>query len=133
MFRNYFKIAWRTMIKNRSYSFINILGLTIGLGACMIVATVVMDDLSYDRQWSKGKELYRIIAINKMGDGLYDRSEYSFIGLADRLKSDYPEVDAVANISPVKERLKLDDKNPNGIEVNALRADTSAWNMLDFD
>lgn len=131
--KNYFKTAWRTMIKNRSYSFINILGLTIGLGACMIVATVVMDDLSYDKQWSKGKELYRIIAINKMGDGLYDRSEYSFIGLADRLKSDYPEVDAVANISPAKERLKLDDKNPNGIAVNALRADTSAWNMLDLD
>ena len=132
MIKNYFKSAWRTMIKNRSYSFINILGLTIGLAACMIVATVVIDDLSYDTQWSNGKDLYRIISINKMGDGLYDRSSYSFIGLANRLKSDYPEVEAVANISTMKERLKLDDYDPNGISVNVLRADTSVWKMLDI-
>jgi putative ABC transport system permease protein len=132
MFKNYFKTAWRTITKNRIYSLINILGLTIGLAACMIVATVVIDDLSYDTQWNRGKDLYRIIAVNKMGNGLYDRSEYSFVGLANKLKTDFPEVAAIANISSSKKRLKLDDNDPNGVAINALSADTSVWKMLDL-
>ena len=42
----------------------------------MLVATVVMDDLSYDKQWSRGNDLYRIISVNKMGEGLNDRFAY---------------------------------------------------------
>ena len=131
MLKNYFKTAWRTITKNRIYSIINILGLTIGLWACMIVGTVVIDDLSYDRQWSKGNDLYRIITINKMGEGLYDRFASSFAGLGPTLKNDYPEVKAAAELSVLKQRLKLDENDPNGIEVTALRADTSFWQMLD--
>ena len=132
MIKNYFKTAWRTMTSNRTYSLINILGLTIGLCSCMIVATVVIDDLSYDRQWSKGDNLYRIVSVNKMGDGLYDRFPSSFAGLATRLGTDYPEVAAVAEMTTLKQRLRLDDSNPNGVEVTALRADTGFWKMLDI-
>lgn len=132
MIKNYFKTAWRTMIKNRSYSFINILGLTIGLAACMTVATVVIDDLSYDRQWSKSDDLYRIITINKMGAGLYDHWATSLAGLGPKLKNEFPEVEATAGISNYKQRIKLNENNPNGVEVAALHADTSIWKMLDF-
>ena len=132
MLKNYFKTAWRTIVKNKLYSSINILGLTIGLSACMIVATVVIDDLSYDKQWSRGDDLYRIISVNKMGEGLYDRSASSFAGLGTILKSDYPEVETVAELSSAKQRFRLDEKYPNGIEVTALSADTSVWQMLDI-
>lgn len=96
MIRNHIKTAWRTMVKNKMYSFINILGLTVGLCACMIVATVVVDDLSYDRQWQKGDGLYHIISVNKMGDGLYDRFASSFTGVGNSLKNDFPEVQTVS-------------------------------------
>lgn len=131
MIKNYFKTALRMVVKNRIYSLINILGLTIGLGACMIVATVVIDDLSYDRQWSKGSNLYRIVSVNKIGAGVYTRSYTSSAGLASKLKADYPEVEAMAAMTTIKERLKLNDNNANGVEVAALRADTSFWKMLD--
>ena len=133
MLKNYLKTTLRTIRKNRVYSLINILGLTIGLWACMIVATVVIDDLSYDRQWSKGDDLYRIVSVNKMGAGLYDRSASSFAGLSTSLKNDYPEVQDVAELFTAKQRLKLDQKDPNGIEVTELRADTSFWQMLDVN
>ncbi|HEY5462184.1 MAG TPA: FtsX-like permease family protein [Hanamia sp.] len=133
MIKNYFKTAWRTMTKNRVYSLINIIGLTIGLCSCMIVATVVIDDLSYDRQWSKGDDLYRIITVNKIGDGLYDRFASSFTGLGTKLKNDYPEVEAVAEMTTLKQRFKLSNNNPNGVEVTALRADTAFWKMLDVN
>jgi putative ABC transport system permease protein len=132
MFKNYLKTSWRAITKNKVYSLINILGLTIGLGACMLVATVVIDDLSYDRQWSKGDDLYRIITINKMGDGLYDRWESSLAGLGPKLKNEFPEVKAAAGIFNYKQRLKLNENDPNGMEVSILHADTSIWKMLDF-
>ena len=73
MFRNYLKTAWRTAVHAKSYSAITIIGLTIGLGASMLMLTIVLDDLSYDRQWTNSKELYRIVTVNKMGNGVYDR------------------------------------------------------------
>ena len=132
MIRNYLKIAWRTTTKNKIYSLINILNLTIGLCACMVIATVVIDDLSYDRQWSKGDDLYRIVSVNKMGEDLHDRFASSLTGLGTSLKNDYSEVVTVAQLRILKQQFKLDDKDPNGIEVVALRADTGVWQMLDF-
>lgn len=132
MLKNYLRTAWRTIVKNRVFSLINILGLTIGLWACMIVATVVIDDLSYDRQWSKGDDMYRIISLYKMGEGLQDRSVSSFAGLGTSLRKDFPEVVTVAELASFTQRLKLNDDNTNGVEFNALRADTNFWKMLDI-
>ena len=132
MFKNYFKTAWRSLLKNKIYSTINILGLTIGLGACMLVATVVIDDLSYDKQWSRSNDIYRIISINKMGDGLYDRSSNSLAGLKTALQNNFPEVEATAGISNYSTRFKLDNTDANGINVSTLNADTSLWKMLDM-
>ncbi len=98
----------------------------------MLVATVVLDDLSYDKQWSRSNDLYRIISINKMGDGLYDRSSSSFTGLVTALKNNFPEMEAAAGIKNTDTRLKLDNNDANGIEVTALSADTTVWQMLDL-
>lgn len=48
MIRNYLKIAWRNLIKNPTYSFINIAGLAVGLATCLIITLYVLDDLSFD-------------------------------------------------------------------------------------
>lgn len=132
MVKNYFKTAWRTIKQHKVYSTINIVGLTIGLCTCMLIATVVLDDLSYDRQWSKGDQLYRITSINKMGNDLYNRSNYSFVGLGPALKNNFPEVEAAAGISNRKERLKFREPDANGVEIDLLEADTAFWQMLDM-
>ena len=49
MIKNYVKIAWRNLVKNKAYSFINITGLAIGLSCFLLIALYVMDELSYDR------------------------------------------------------------------------------------
>lgn len=133
MLKNNIKTAFRTIAKNRVYSFINILGLTVGLWACMIVATVVIDDLSYDRQWSRTNDLYRIVTVSsKMGEGLYNRSASSWAGLPSELKKNYPEVETYSELSLYPIRLKLNETDENGIEVQTLNADTSFWKMLDI-
>src|SRR6476661_8132051 len=60
MIRNYFKIAWRNMMRHKAYSGINILGLAIGIAACLLILQYVSYELSYENfQANKGR-LYRV-------------------------------------------------------------------------
>ena len=52
MLKNYLKIAWRNLVKNKTFSIINILGLATGLCCFLLIALYVMDELSYDRFWN---------------------------------------------------------------------------------
>jgi len=49
MIKNYFKIAWRNLSKNKLYSAINIFGLTAGLAACLLIGVYIIHELSYDK------------------------------------------------------------------------------------
>jgi putative ABC transport system permease protein len=49
MYKSYFKIAWRNLLKNKTYSFINIGGLAVGMGVAILIALWVYDEISYDR------------------------------------------------------------------------------------
>ncbi len=69
MVKNYFKIAIRQLLKNKFYSLLNILGLGIGLAACLLIFFYVKHELSYD-QFHKNKDrIYRVYEIFKTGDG----------------------------------------------------------------
>ncbi len=67
MFKNYFKTAWRSFIKNKFYSFINISGLTVGLAVGIIILLWVQDEFSFDRFHHKAKDIYRLE--NMVGTG----------------------------------------------------------------
>lgn len=49
MLKNYFKIAWRNLKKNRLYAFVNITGLTVGIVSCLLIGVYIKNELSYDR------------------------------------------------------------------------------------
>jgi putative ABC transport system permease protein len=61
MFRNYIKIAWRSLFKNRLYSLLNIAGLTFGLICFFMIGLFVFDELTFDEQHSKADRIYRLI------------------------------------------------------------------------
>ena len=60
MFKNYFKIALRNIIKQKGYSFINIFGLAIGMAVCILILLWVLDELSYDKFNVNANELYHV-------------------------------------------------------------------------
>jgi putative ABC transport system permease protein len=62
MLRNYFKIAFRNLWKHRVFSFINIMGLTVGMTACFLIFLYVRFELSYDRFHEKADRVYRVVA-----------------------------------------------------------------------
>jgi len=61
MIKNYLKTAWRNLMKNKMFSFINILGLTIGITGCMMIFLFIMNEFSVDRFHKKGKNIYRVM------------------------------------------------------------------------
>jgi predicted permease len=69
MFKNYFKTAWRNVVRNKAFSAINIVSLAVGIAASLIIFTVVRYELSYDRFQPNYKNIYRIVTEDKYSDG----------------------------------------------------------------
>src|SRR4051812_44011982 len=62
MFRNYFKTAWRNILRNKFYALINITGLTVGLSVGLLILLWVSDELSFDTFHSRAQQLYQVNA-----------------------------------------------------------------------
>ncbi len=60
MLKNYTTTAINNLLKNKLYSAINIIGLAIGLAACMLIVLYVQNEISYDKHWEKGDRIYRV-------------------------------------------------------------------------
>src|SRR5690554_3801938 len=132
MIKNYFKTAFRTIVKDKLYAGINIIGLTIGLASCMLVFTVVIDEYSYDKFWSKSKDLYRVYEQREMTTGASQRFPRTQKGLGTALKENFPEMLEFSEINISEKRIKLNNTDADGIAVQFLIVDTNASSMLDF-
>ncbi len=64
MLKNYFKLAWRTLMKNKIFSFINIFGLSVGLTCCMLISLYIYNELSYDTYHKNGDRVYQLGVIS---------------------------------------------------------------------
>jgi len=71
MLRNFFKVSIRNLVRNKTYSFINILGLSIGMACSIIIFLFIFDELSYDKYHEKADQIYRVgIDVNMQGSEL---------------------------------------------------------------
>ncbi|HYF33514.1 MAG TPA: ABC transporter permease [Chitinophagaceae bacterium] len=96
MFRNYFKTAFRNLLRNKGYAAINIVGLAVGIAACLLIFLVVQFELSFDN-FHKNNNIYRVVSEFKTPDGVFHSSGAPFpVGPA--LRMDYPQLKKVANI-----------------------------------
>jgi len=91
MLQNYFKIAWRNLLRNRAFSAINIVGLAIGLASCMLISLYVLDELSFDRYNEKADQIVRVVFKGNMQGGKINES-HVMPPVGPTLKTDYPEV-----------------------------------------
>ena len=61
MFKNYFKTAWRNLMKNKTFSFINIAGLSIGISAALVIFLIVQYDYSFDKFEKDNDRIYQVV------------------------------------------------------------------------
>src|SRR4051794_11941045 len=97
MLRNYLTIAWRNLKRHKVFSLINVLGLAIGMAACLLILQYVSFELSYDRFHTKGERIYRVSLLGETGSGSeQDACGYNSAGSA--MQADFPEVVDYAHV-----------------------------------
>jgi putative ABC transport system permease protein len=92
MIKNYFKIAFRNLWRNKIFSVIKILGLSMGLTVCMLIFLYTKDEISYDRFHKNGAQLYRIIQTMQMGDNLPETIGITNGVLGEAFAREIPEI-----------------------------------------
>ena len=129
MFSNYIKIAWRNLVKNKTFSFINIIGLASGLACFILIALYVADELSYDRFNEKAGRIYRINSdIVFGGNKLHLAVASDPMGAT--LKKDYPQVEEYVRFytSSGSKLIKKGDQFIN--ENDVAHADSTLFNVF---
>jgi putative ABC transport system permease protein len=115
MLKNYFKITWRNIKNNKVYSFINIMGLAVGMACCILILLWVQDELSYDKFHANYDDIYRTIP--ELQDTKFSANP---LALAAVFKEQYPEVRQISRFYQMNWLMKYGDKiyNESGALVD---------------
>ncbi len=92
LFANYFKIAVRRLVRNKSYAFINIIGLSVAMAASLLIVLFIAYELSFDSFHAKGDNIYRLNEIQKLKGQSTQHVALSMYPMGPTLKQDFPEV-----------------------------------------
>lgn len=138
MLRNNLIIAFRSFRKNRVFTVINVLGLSAGLTACILIALYVRFELSYDDFHTDAANMYRVTTTVKLENEIITRESSTYSGIIEALKNDLPDVQATTAISAFdSEGTFLRIRNSNGgvtplTGYRGLYADESFFKVFSF-
>lgn len=131
MLQNYFKVALRNLLKNRRFTFINVLGLAIGMACCLLILLYVADERGYDRHWPDGERIYRMSLTRIYPDR---RTGYAIIppSYAQSVKNECPEVEEVVRIADFANDGSVPFKVGDRVfeENNVLAADSTFFSIF---
>lgn len=129
MIKNYLKIAWRNLVKNKVFSFINIAGLAIGLACFTLIALYIVDELSYDRFHEKANRIYRVDTDIRFGGNELNLAVTSdAMGAA--LKNDYPQVEQYTRFYASNGPKRIKKDNTFIVEQNVANADSTLFDVF---
>ncbi len=101
MFRNYLKTAFRNLLKNKSFTIINMLGVAIGMSACLLILRYVVYELSYDKFHAHADRIYRI-QYNNYQNGIQTFACAAAVpAVGPALKNNFPEVQEFVRLFPI--------------------------------
>jgi putative ABC transport system permease protein len=128
MFKNYFKVAFRNLWRNKGFSAINILGLATGLAVFLLIVLYVFDEMSYDRYNEKADRIYRLQA-DLFFNGTQLNSAQVPEPLALTLKKDYPQIEEMVRFNNRGDIL-VKKGNSNIKDHNAVFADSGFFKVF---
>ena len=130
MFRNYLKISWRNLIRDKSYSAINIIGLAVGMAACLMITLYILDELSYDRFHEKSDRIYRLYIDGKFGDNNF-RSVLTANPTKEALLKEFSQVESATRFIQ-RDRIRVECQEKRFIEDNFYFADGDFFKVFTF-
>ncbi|MGW8124092.1 ABC transporter permease [Roseivirga echinicomitans] len=110
MLRNYIKVAFRNLRRNKLYAGLNILGLSIGLGSFFIIYLFLQNELAYDQFHEKKDRIFRVIQVNNMDSG-EEKSSGLTAALGPIAKDEIPEIEAFSRL----------ENNPKNIVIKGIQ------------
>jgi len=132
MFKNYFKTAFRNLVRNKLYSIINIAGLTFGLSSFLLIGLYLFDELTYDQQHSKGDRIYRVIE-HKTVNGESTTIAGAGYQLAEASKKSIAAVESTTRVQRIGRANILNPANPtNFFQETVTVADAQFFRIFDF-
>src|SRR5450631_486833 len=99
MIKNFLKIAWRNLLKHKSFSLINIFGLAIGMASAILILLLIENELSFDQFHEKKDRIY-LLYNRAIVDGKLECSPGTPMVMSPLLKSNYPQVEEITRINP---------------------------------
>ncbi|MEE4197719.1 MAG: ABC transporter permease [Bacteroidales bacterium] len=130
MIKNFFLTAYRNLIKNGSYSFINILGLTIGLAAVIYIFLFVRFELSYDKMHDHYDRIYRVGVRGMLMNSEINQA-ITAAPMAEAMRNDYPEIVSTCRLTTAGDWLmRYEDKKFN--ERHLFFADSTFFDVFSF-
>ena len=108
MFRNYLKVTFRTLLKSKAFSFINILGLTIGISTCILITLYVLDELSYDRFHANAGRIFRLTELLHLPREVRPQTVTS-PPMGPALLQNFPEVQKIVRLNKSSRQLAYGD------------------------
>jgi putative ABC transport system permease protein len=132
MLKNYLKIAFRNLLKNKTFSFINIFGLSVGLATCLLIMLYVIDELSYDKHHTDGERVFRVALQTKD-----EKWSSAAAPVAQGFKKDFAEVEEVTrllNFPNIDKMLLTQEKDKKQFyETNAYYVDDTFFKIFTYD
>lgn len=128
MIRNFFKIAYRSLLRNKGFSIINITGLAIGMAAAILILLWIQDELSYDKFHENKDRIYEVWNRVPFEGSISNWNSVSAL-TARVLEKDLPEVERAVRVSSSNYLLSAGDKK---VMKTAMVADTGFLQMFSF-
>jgi len=130
MFKNHLKVAVRSLLKQKEFSLLNLLGLALGLTCSLLILLWIQHQKSYDAFHSKADTIYQVLCNMKSGDGAIATWKGTPYPYSQSLQNDYPEVEnMVITTYERKHFLRVGNKN---IKENGIYASETFFQLFDF-
>ena len=115
MIAHYLKIALRNILKDRIYSLINLIGLSIAITCCFLLIFWIKFELTFENCHPKAGRIYKVLEVEKRSDGLFKKDRIR-PGIARQLQETFPEIEAATLVS--HEQLPFVFEDNEGIMVD---------------
>ena len=131
MIKNYFKIAWRNLVNNKVDSIINIVGLSIGMAACLLILEFVSFELSYDRFNKNANNIFRVANDRYQHGKLVQHGTITYSAVGPAMKKDFPEIVANTRVEPLGSIILSDNEKKYEVK-NSLAADNEFLSVFSY-
>jgi putative ABC transport system permease protein len=129
MIHSYIKSAWRNIIRDKTFSLINVFGLAVGLAACLLIGLYIKHQLSYDRFHEKSDRIYRLYIHGKVGNDEFKGLRTSNLA-KEAIVSEFSEAEHVTRFVNLTQLVEYDEKRI--IEDAVMYADADFFKVFSF-